>query len=54
MYLFASLVRWGTSELTLIKKTVRSSGMPPDADTALGLLLEVLHEYQERSKNQYH
>ena len=43
MYLFASEVRWGTSELTLFqkatttkkKKTVRSRDMPPDADTAL-------------------
>ena len=47
MYLFASEVRWGTSELTLFqkattttkrkKKTVRSRDMPPDADTALRL-----------------
>ena len=47
MYLFASEVRWGTSEPTLFqkkqktnkktnkKKTVRSREMPPDADTAL-------------------
>ena len=43
MYLFASEVRWGTSELTLFQKattakkktTVRSRDMPPDADTAL-------------------
>ena len=39
MYLFASGVRWGTSELTLFqkaitKKTVRSRDMPPDADNA--------------------
>ena len=63
MYLFASEVRWGTSELTLFqktitkkKKTVRSRDMPPDADTALipryylyieVLLHEVLHEYRE-------
>ena len=57
MYLFASEVRWGTSELTLFqkaitkkkKKTVRSRDMPPDADTALRpryyLYIEVLlHE----------
>ena len=38
MYLFASEVRWGTSELTLFQKatttkktTVRSRDMPPDA-----------------------
>ena len=42
MSLFASLVRWGTSELTLFqkkinkKKPVRSRDMPPGADTALG------------------
>ena len=69
MYLFASEVRWGTSELTLFqkaimkKKTVRSRDMPPDADTALRpryylyievLLHEVLHEYREWSKNQCH
>ena len=41
MNLFASEVRWGTSELTLFqkaitkKKTARSRDMPPDADTAL-------------------
>ena len=51
MCLFASEVRWGTSELTLFQKatttatttttkttttkTVRSRDMPPDADTAL-------------------
>ena len=41
MYLFASEVRWGTSELTLFQKAtkkekkVRSRDMPPDADTAL-------------------
>ena len=44
MYLFASEVRWGTSELILFQKatttkkkktTVRSRDMPPDADTAL-------------------
>ena len=57
MYLFASEVRWGTSELTLFQKatttttnkTVRSRDMPPDADTALRpryyLYIEVLlHE----------
>ena len=60
MYLFASEVRWGTSELTLFqkttakkkkkkKKTVRSRDMPPDADTSLRpryyLYIEVLlHE----------
>ena len=60
MYLFASEVRWGTSELTLFqkatrtkkkkkKKTGRSRDMPPDADTALRpryyLYIEVLlHE----------
>ena len=69
MYLFASKVRWGTSELTLFqkaitkKKTVRSRDMPPNADTALRpryysyievLLHEVLHEYREWSKNQCH
>ena len=69
MYLFASEVRWGTSELTLFqkaimkKKPVRSRDMPPDADTALRpryylyievLLHEVLHEYREWSKNQCH
>ena len=70
MYLFASEVRWGTSELTLFqkattttKKTARSRDMPPDADTALRpryylyievLLHEVLHEYREWSKNQCH
>ena len=69
MYLFASEVRWGTSELTLFqkaimkKKTVRSRDMPPHADTALRpryylyievLLHEVLHEYWEWSKNQCH
>ena len=66
MNLFASEVRWGTSELTLFqkaitKKTARSRDMPPDADTALRpryylyievLLHEVLHEYREWSKNQ--
>ena len=44
MYLFASEVRWGTSELTLFQKvtkkkkkkaTVRSRDIPPDTDTAL-------------------
>ena len=69
MYLFASEVRWGTSELTPFKKattkktTVRSRDMQPDADTALRpryylyievLLHEVLHEYREWSKNQCH
>ena len=68
MYLFASEVRWGTSELTLFQKNnnkriVRSRDMPPDADTALRpryylyivvLLHEVLHEYREWSKNQCH
>ena len=70
MYLFASEVRWGTSELTLFqkttakkKKTVRSRDMPPDADTSLRpryylyievLLHEVLHEYREWLKNQCH
>ena len=69
MYLFASEVRWGTSELTLFQKAimkknpVRSRDMPPDADTALRpryylyievLLHEVLHEYREWSKNQCH
>ena len=57
MYLFASEVTWGTSELTLFqkattttkKKPVRSRDMPPDADTALRpryyLYIEVLlHE----------
>ena len=58
MYLFASEVRWGTSELTPFqkatttttkKKTVRSRDMPPDANTALRpryyLYIEVLlHE----------
>ena len=59
MYLFASEVRWGTSELTLFQKattttttttkTVRSRDMPPDTDTALRpryyLYIEVLlHE----------
>ena len=68
MYLFASEVRWGTSEQTLFqkattttKKPVRSRDMPPDADTALRpryylyievLLHEVLQEYREWSKNQ--
>ena len=69
MYLFASEVRWGRSELTLFQKAttttkkVRSRDMPPDADTALRpryylyievLLHEVLHEYREWSKNQCH
>ena len=68
MYLFASEVRWGTSELTLFqkakkKKTARSRDMPLDADTALRpryylyievLLHDVLHEYREWSKNQCH
>ena len=57
MYLFASEVRLGTSELTLFQKatttikktTVRSRDMPPDAVTALRpryyLYIEVLlHE----------
>ena len=57
MYLFASEVRWGTSELTLFQKVTttkkQQSGqeiiMPPDADTALRpryyLYIEVLlHE----------
>ena len=67
MYLFASEVRWGTSELTLFQTTTtkknRSRDMPPDADTALRqryylyievLLHKVLHEYGEWSKNQCH
>ena len=47
MYLFASEVRWGTSELTLFqkatttttkkKKTVRSRDMPPDANSNTAL-----------------
>ena len=60
MHLFASEVRWGTSEPTLFQKatttttkkkktTARSRDMPPDADTALRpryyLYIEVLlHE----------
>ena len=70
MYLFASEVRWGTSELTLFQKATTTKKKNQvkryakrDADTALRpryylyievLLHEVLHEYREWSKNQCH
>ena len=70
MYLFASEVRWGTSELTLFQKATTTTTKNQvkryakgDADTALRpryylyievLLHEVLHEYREWSKNQCH